>query len=325
MTPGPDQLLEMYAAMLRVRLFEERARELYAGGRIPGFIHLSVGQEAVAVGVCAALRRDDYLLSTHRGHGHLIAKGGSLRALMAELYGKATGCCKGKGGSMHIADASVGYLGANGVLAAGCVLAPGVGLSIQMRKTDQVVVAIFGDGAANRGPFHEGVNLAALWRAPAVFVCENNRWASTTAQAVSTAGGSIAQRAAGYGIPGVTVDGNEGLAVFEAVGEAVARARRGEGPSLVEAQTIRWLGHYEGDPQLYRGKDEVAEGRSRDPVGRLRQVLEERNLLDAAHAVRIEAAVKGEIDDAVAFAEASPLPDARAAFEDLFAFYPWRD
>ncbi|OGL06840.1 MAG: pyruvate dehydrogenase (acetyl-transferring) E1 component subunit alpha [Candidatus Rokubacteria bacterium RIFCSPLOWO2_02_FULL_68_19] len=325
MTPGPDQLLEMYAAMLRVRLFEERARELYAGGRIPGFIHLSVGQEAVAVGVCAALRRDDYLLSTHRGHGHLIAKGGSLRALMAELYGKATGCCKGKGGSMHIADASVGYLGANGVLAAGCVLAPGVGLSIQMRKTDQVVVAIFGDGAANRGPFHEGVNLAALWRAPAVFVCENNRWASTTAQAVSTAGGSIAQRAAGYGIPGVTVDGNEVLAVFEAVGEAVARARRGEGPSLVEAQTIRWLGHYEGDPQLYRGKDEVAEGRSRDPVGRLRQVLEERNLLDAAHAVRIEAAVKGEIDDAVAFAEASPLPDARAAFEDLFAFYPWRD
>ena len=323
--PGPDQLLEMYAAMLRVRLFEERARELYAGGRIPGFIHLSVGQEGVAVGVCAALRRDDYLLSTHRGHGHLIAKGGSLRALMAELYGKATGCCKGKGGSMHIADASVGYLGANGVLTAGCVLAPGVGLSIQMRKTDQVVVAIFGDGAANRGPFHEGVNLAALWRAPAVFVCENNRWASTTAQAVSTAGGSIAQRAAAYGIPGVTVDGNDVLAVFEAVGEAVARARRGEGPSLVEAQTIRWLGHYEGDPQLYRGKDEVAEGRSRDPVGRLRQVLEERNLLDAAHAERVEAAVKSEIDDAVAFAETSPLPDARAAFEDLFAYYPWRD
>ncbi len=325
MTPGPDQLLEMYAAMLRVRLFEERARELYAGGRIPGFIHLSVGQEAVAVGVCAALRRDDYLLSTHRGHGHLIAKGGSLRALMAELYGKATGCCKGKGGSMHIADASVGYLGANGVLAAGCVLAPGVGLSIQMRKTDQVVVAIFGDGAANRGPFHEGVNLAALWRAPAVFVCENNRWASTTAHAVSTAGGSVAQRAAGYGIPGVTVDGNEVLAVVEAVGEAVARARRGEGPSLVEAQTIRWLGHYEGDPQLYRGKDEVAEGRSRDPVGRLWQVLEARNLLDAAHAARIEAAVKGEIDDAVAFAEASPLPDSRSAFEDLFAYYPWPD
>ena len=265
--PGPDQLLEMYAAMLRVRLFEERARELYAGGRIPGFIHLSLGQEGVAVGVCAALRRDDYLLSTHRGHGHLIAKGGSLRALMAELYGKATGCCKGKGGSMHIADASVGYLGANGVLTAGCVLAPGVGLSIQMRKTDQVVVAIFGDGAANRGPFHEGVNLAALWRAPAVFVCENNWWASTTAHAVSTAGGSIAARAAGYGIPGVTVDGNDVLAVFEAVGEAVARARRGEGPSLVEAQTIRWLGHYEATPSSTAARTRSPKGGAGIPWG----------------------------------------------------------
>jgi TPP-dependent pyruvate/acetoin dehydrogenase alpha subunit len=315
----------MYGAMLRIRLFEERGRELYANGRIPGFIHLSTGQEGVAVGVGAALRRDDYLLSTHRGHGHLIAKGGSLRALMAELYGKATGCCKGKGGSMHIAEASVGYLGANGVLTAGCVLAPGVGLSIQMRKTDQVVVAIFGDGAANRGPFHEGVNLAALWRAPVVFVCENNRWASTTAYAVSTAGGSIAARAAGYGIPGVAVDGNDVLAVFGACSDAVARARRGEGPSLVEAHTIRWVGHYEGDPQPYRSKEEVEEGRRRDPVARLRADLEGRGFFDAAHAARIGDAVRAEIEDAVAFAEASPLPDPRAAFEDLFAYYPWRD
>lgn len=324
-TPGPDQLLEMYTAMLRVRLFEERVREIYASGRMPGFLHLSIGQEAVAVGVCAALRKDDYLLSTHRAHGHLIAKGGSLRGLMAELYGRATGCCKGKGGSMHIADVSVGFLGANGVLTSGCVLAPGVGLSIQMRETDQVVVAIFGDGAANRGPFHEGVNLAALWRAPVVFVCENNWWASTTAHAVSTAGGSIAARAAGYGIPGVAVDGNDVLAVFKACAAAVARARRGEGPSLVEAQTIRWLGHYEGDPQLYRSKEEVAEGRRKDPIARLRAVLERGNLLDTAGASRIEAAVRAEIEDAVAFAEASPLPDPREAFEDLFAYYPWRD
>lgn len=323
--PGPDQLLAMYAGMLRIRLFEERARELYAHGRIPGFIHLSVGQEAVAVGVCSALRRDDYLLSTHRGHGHLIAKGGSLRALMAELYGKATGCCRGKGGSMHIADASVGFLGANGVLTAGCVLAPGVGLSIQMRQTDQVAVAFFGDGAANRGPFHEGINLAALWRAPVVFVCENNWWASTTAHALSTAGGSIAARAAGYGIPGFTVDGNDALQVFEACASAVTRARRGEGPSLIEAQTVRWLGHYEGDPQLYRPKEEVAQGRRNDPVARLRRVLEQRNLLDTEHAGRIEAAVRDEVEDAVAFAEASPLPESRAAFEDLFAYYPWPD
>jgi TPP-dependent pyruvate/acetoin dehydrogenase alpha subunit len=324
-TPGPDQLLQMYAAMLRIRRFEERVRELYAGGRIPGFIHLSIGQEAVAVGVSSTLRRDDYLFSTHRGHGHFIAKGGALRALMAELYGKATGCSKGKGGSMHLADVSVGYLGANGVLTAGCVLAPGAGLSIKMRKTDQVAVAIFGDGAANRGPFHEGINLAALWRAPVVFVCENNGWASTTGHAVSTAGGSIAARAAGYGIPGVAVDGNDVLAVFEACAEAMARARRGDGPSLIEAQTIRWVGHYEGDPQLYRGKGEVAEGRRRDPVAGLRTHLEERNLLDPAGEESVELAIRGEIEDAVAFAESSPLPDPRAAFDDLFAYYPWAD
>src|SRR6266508_4241818 len=233
--PGPDQLVQIYTSMLRIRRFEERARELYQAGRIPGFIHLSIGQEAVAVGVCAALRRDDYVLSTHRGHGHFLAKGGSARALMAELYGRSTGCCKGKGGSMHIADASVGYLGANGVLTSGCVLAPGVGLSIRMRKTDQVVVALFGDGAANRGPFHEGVNLAALWRAPVVFVCENNFWASTTAHDASTAGGSVAARAAGYGIPGRAVDGNDVLATHAALVEAVGRARQGQGPALIEA------------------------------------------------------------------------------------------
>jgi TPP-dependent pyruvate/acetoin dehydrogenase alpha subunit len=315
----------MYASMLRIRRFEERARELYHGGRIPGFIHLSIGQEGVAVGVCAALRRDDYLLSTHRGHGHLIAKGGSPRGLMAELYGKRTGCCKGKGGSMHIADTSVGYLGANGVLTAGCVLAPGVGLSIQMRKTDQVVVALFGDGAANRGPFHEGLNLAALWRAPAVFVCENNGWASTTAHEASTAGGSIAARAAGYGIPGVTVDGSDVLATYAAVSEAVERARRAEGPSLVEARVTRFVGHYEGDPQAYRSKEEIEEGRRNDPIARLRSHLERQGLLEAAPAARIAAAVEVEIQDAVAFAESSPLPEAREALEDLFVHYPWSD
>jgi len=195
MAPAPDLLLGMYAGMLRVRLVEERVRELFATGRLPGFLHTSIGQEACAVGACAALRADDYVLSTHRGHGHLIAKGGSLRGLMAELYGKANGVCHGKGGSMHLADASVNYLGANGVLAAGCVLAPGVGLSIRRRGSTQVVVTFFGDGAANRGPFHEGVNLAAIWTLPVVFFCENNRWASSTASGLSVAGGSIAARA----------------------------------------------------------------------------------------------------------------------------------
>jgi acetoin:2,6-dichlorophenolindophenol oxidoreductase subunit alpha len=227
----------MYAGMLRVRLFEERVRELFASGRIPGFLHASVGQEATAVGAACALRPDDYVLSTHRGHGHLVAKGGALRGLMAELYGKANGICHGKGGTMHIADVSVGYLGANGVLAAGCVLAPGVGLSIKQRQSGQVALTFFGDGAANRGPFHEGVNMAALWRLPVIFFCENNRWASTTAHACSAAGGSIAARAAGYGIPGETIDGNDVLAVYDAVSRAAERGRRGEGPSLIAARS----------------------------------------------------------------------------------------
>jgi acetoin:2,6-dichlorophenolindophenol oxidoreductase subunit alpha len=324
-SPGPDVLLQMYAGMLRVRMFEERVRELFATGRIPGFLHVSIGQEAVAVGVSAALRADDYVLSTHRGHGHLIAKGGSLRGLMAELYGKASGICHGKGGTMHIADVSVGYLGANGVLATGCVVAPGVGLSIKHRKSTQVVITFFGDGAANRGPFHEGVNLAALWKLPVLFVCENNRWASSTAHALSTAGGSIAARAAGYGIPGESVDGNDVLAVHETVARAVARARSGAGPTLIEAHTIRWVGHFEGDGQAYRGKDEVADGRRTDPIARLEQYLTEQRMLDGAHAARIRDGLRAEIDDAVAFAEASALPEPQDALTDLYAHWPWRD
>jgi TPP-dependent pyruvate/acetoin dehydrogenase alpha subunit len=323
--PGPDALLQMYAGMLRVRLFEERVRELFANGRIPGFLHTSIGQEATAVGAAAALRSDDYVFSTHRGHGHLIAKGGSVRGLMAELYGKASGICHGKGGTMHIADASVGYLGANGVLASGCVLAPGVGLSIKHRQSRQVVVTFFGDGAANRGPFHEGVNMAALWKLPVIFFCENNRWASTTAHAESAAGGSIAARAAGYGIPGESVDGNDVLVVHDAVSRAAERARRGDGPSLIEAHTVRWVGHFEGDAQAYRGKDEVADGRARDPIARLGGLLQSRGLLDGEHIGRIRAGVTAEIDDAVAHAEASPLPEPAEALTDLFAHYPWRD
>ncbi|MBM3221732.1 MAG: thiamine pyrophosphate-dependent dehydrogenase E1 component subunit alpha [Candidatus Rokubacteria bacterium] len=328
--PTGELLLEMYVRMLRVRLFEERARELFANARIPGFLHTSVGQEAVAVGVATALRRDDYILSTHRGHGHLVAKGGALRGLMAELYGKANGICHGKGGTMHIADVSVGYLGANGVLASGCVLAPGVGLSIRHRKSDQVVVTLFGDGAANRGPFHEGVNMAALWKLPVIFVCENNRWASTTAHALSTAGasarpagGSIAARAAGYGIPGESVDGNDVLAVWRAVSRA--RARAAQGPSLIEAHTIRWVGHFEGDGQAYRGKDEVAEGRRTDPIARQAALLAERGLLDAAGADDMRRRMSAEIDDAVSHAEASPLPEPHEALTDLFAEWSWRE
>ncbi|MFQ5521067.1 MAG: thiamine pyrophosphate-dependent dehydrogenase E1 component subunit alpha, partial [Candidatus Methylomirabilia bacterium] len=320
---SPETLLSLYRVMLRIRRFEERVRDIYASGRMPGFIHLSIGQEAVAAGVCGPLRPDDFVMSTHRGHGHMIAKGGSLRGLMAELYGKRTGCCKGKGGSMHIAEVAVGFLGANGVLTTGLLEAAGVGLAAQMQQTHQVCVAIFGDGGANRGPFHEAVNLAAIWRLPVVFVCENNWWASTTAFELSTAGGSVAGRAPGYGIPGVTVDGNDAVAVYSSVASAVSMARAGQGPSLIEARTIRWRGHFEGDPQTYRSKEEVAEGRRQDPILRLAAQLEQRGLFDAAQAKAVEVGVQRAIDDAVAFAEASPLPEPREALEDLFVHYPW--
>ena len=319
-----ETMLWMYETMVTIRRFEEQSRREADAGKLRG-MHSSIGQEAVPTGICAHLRDDDFVLGTHRSHHHCIAKGVDLKEMMAELLGKATGTNKGKGGTMHIADASVGYLGANGVLASGCVVAPGVGLSIKQRRSGQVVLTFFGDGAANRGPFHEGVNMAAIWALPVVFFCENNRWASTTASALSAAGGSIAARAAGYGIPGETLDGNDVLAVHAAVSRAAARARRGDGPSLIEARTIRWVGHFEGDAQAYRSKEEAAEGRRTDPIARLERLLEERGLLDAAGAERIRTAVTTEIDDAIAHAEASPLPDPREALTDLFAHYPWRE
>ncbi len=314
----PRLTADLYRTVLRIRRAEERIRDLYASGRMPGFIHLSIGQEAVAAGACAPLRRDDMITSTHRGHGHYLAKGGSLRGLIAELYGRATGCCRGKGGSMHIADVAAGYLGANGVLTAGLPLACGVGLSARLRGTDQVCVAIFGDGAANRGPFHEAVNLAAIWRLPVVFLCENNGWASSTAVSASTAGGSIAARAAGYGIPGATVDGQDAVLVHETVATAVARARAGTGPSLVEAQVIRWQGHFEGDPQSYRDKTEVAEGRRMDPLLRLADRLRALSAWDDRWAKDTDEAILAEVDEAVAWAEASPDPEPDDALSDLF-------
>jgi pyruvate dehydrogenase E1 component alpha subunit len=315
----------LYQVALRVRRVEERIRDLYAAGRMPGFIHLSLGQEGVAAGACLALRRDDTVTSTHRGHGHYLAKGGSLRGLVAELYGKATGCCRGKGGSMHLADVAAGYLGANGVLTAGLPLACGAGLSARMRGTDQVCVAFFGDGAANRGPFHESINLAAVWRLPVVFVCENNWWASTTSFQAATAGGSVAARGAGYGVPSEAIDGNDAVAVHQTVGQAVARARAGGGPSLVEARTIRWQGHFEGDPQGYRGRDEVAAGRRADPVVRLADRLRANGGWDDEWAKEVEEAILAEIDDAVAFAERSPDPDPADALRDLFVHDPGGD
>lgn len=309
----------MYRTMVKIRLFETLAGEYFAAGQIPGFIHLSIGQEGSSVGVCSCLRPDDYVATTHRGHGHMIAKGADVKRMAAELFGKATGYCKGKGGSMHIADFSIGILGANGVVAGGLPLIVGAGLSIKLRRTDQVAVVFFGDGAANRGPVHEAMNLASIWKLPVLFVIENNQYASTTPQSYSCAIGDLCQRAAAYNMPGYGVDGNDVLAVRETAARAVAEARAGRGPSLIENKTYRVRGHFEGDPQKYREAAEVQRWQAEnDPIRRFEDFLRRRGVLTAKKMRRIEEEVRAELDAAVAFAKESPFPRPEEALEDLF-------
>jgi pyruvate dehydrogenase E1 component alpha subunit len=314
-----EKLIDMYRVMVRIRTFEERVVKEFAAGHIPGFVHVYSGEEAVATGACANLRTDDYITSTHRGHGHLIAKGGRTDRMMAELYGKKTGYNKGKGGSMHIAEVDIGILGASAIVAAGIPIAGGAALSAKMRGTDQVAVCFFGDGASNTTRFHEGINLASIWKLPIVYVIENNAYAETTPISYAMNIPNIASRAAAYGIPGITIDGNDVLAVYEAVGEAVARARRGEGPSLVECKTCRWHGHYEGDTHTYRTKDEIEECKKRDPIPRFRKRLIEMGVLTEKQADKIDQEVGKEIDEAVKFAEESPLPAPEETLEDVYA------
>lgn len=315
-----EVMLDLYRTMCRIRAFETSVAELFAANRMPGHVHLSTGEEAVAAGVCCALRKDDYITSTHRGHGHMIAKGAETRRMMAELYGKTTGYCKGKGGSMHIADFSLGVLGANGVVAGGFPIAVGAGLSCKLRKSDQVVACFFGDGASNRGTFHEGLNMASIWKLPILFVCENNQFASTTPFSYSTSVKSIAVRAEGYAIPGKSVDGNQVLKVREAVLEAVDRARRGKGPTLLEAMTYRIRGHYEGDPQRYRTKEEIEEqAKKRDPIRQFRDLLSKKELLSKDLDRQIQDEIGQEMREAIRFAEESPLPLPADALEGLYA------
>lgn len=314
-----EELIGLYRTMCRIRAFETKVQELFAANMIPGFVHLSIGEEAVAAGVSSVLRPDDYITSTHRGHGHVLAKGADPRRMMAELFGKKTGYCKGKGGSMHIADFSVGVLGANGVVAGGFPIAVGAGLSCKLRSTDQVVVCYFGDGASNRGPVHEAMNMASIWKLPILFVCENNQYASTTAMSYSTSVDRISLRAPGYSMPGITVDGNDVLAVREAAAQAVARARKGQGPTLLEALTYRWRGHFEGDPQRYRSKQEVEKAKGRDPILKLAGTLRKKKLLSRELEERIHREVGEEIEAAVLFAQESPYPEPEEALEDLYA------
>jgi pyruvate dehydrogenase E1 component alpha subunit len=314
-----EEKLDLYKKMLTVRAFEEKAGELFAENLIPGFIHLSIGEEASSVGTCSVLRDDDYVASTHRGHGHLIAKGADTKKMFAELFGKKTGYCKGKGGSMHIADFSIGILGANGVVGGGFPIIIGAGLSIKLRKTDQVGVVFFGDGAANRGTFHEAANMAAIWKLPVIFVCENNLYASTTPAKYSLGGGSVAGRAAAYGMPGYVVNGNDILEVRKTVGLAVKQAREGNGPSIVENKTYRFRGHFEGDPQRYRAKKEIEDFRRKgDPIQLFKAALKKERILTEKLDKNFRDEVTTLIEEAVRYAQDQPLPQPEEALEDLF-------
>ena len=313
-----EQMRNMYRTMVRIRKFESNAQTDFANGRIPGFLHLYLGEEAIATGVCQNLRKDDYITSTPRGHGHIISKGGDMRYMMAELYGKATGYCKGKGGSMHIADRDLGILGANGIVGAGQDIAVGAGLSCSYRHTDQVCVCFFGDGSTNQGTFHEALNLASIWKLPVVFVCENNHFGISMSQSRHQAIKDIADRAAAYGIPGVAVDGNDVMAVYEAASEAIARARKGQGPTLIECKTWRWRGHFEGDPAIYKDPKEQAAWLAREPVKRYRKFLEENEVMTPAEMDQVDAEIDREIVEAVKFAEESPLPKPEDVGKDVY-------
>jgi TPP-dependent pyruvate/acetoin dehydrogenase alpha subunit len=316
---NPDiPLLDMYHTMLSLRRFEERCNYLYMQGRIPSTLHLYIGQEAVATGVCAHLRPDDYALSTHRPHGHALAKGVSPQAIMAELYAKKTGCCRAKGGSMHVGDISVGMVPAIAIVGANIPIAAGIGLAFKRLGTDRVAVSFFGDGAANEGAFHEGLNMAAIWDLPVVYVCENNLYAASTPVSVAFGIEDIADRAAAYGMPGVTVDGNDAEAVYQVAGEAIARARRGEGPTLVECKTYRLCGHSRSDPRTYRAQAEEALWEEKDPIPRLGSRLSELGLATDEMLAAIEQEVTQLIDEAVAFAEESPSPDPAETLDHVF-------
>ncbi len=317
---GPEALKEMLQAMHLIRAFEERAEQLYMLGKVHGTMHLSIGQEATAIGAANAMQDGDYLLNHHRGHGHCMAWGSDPNRMMAEFMGRETGYCRGRGGSMHIADVDSNNLGANGIVAGGIPIAVGVGLSIKMRRTNQVCLVIFGDGAANEGAFHEALNMASIWALPIVFLCENNQYAMSMPVEKAFNIENISQRAAAYGLPGITVDGNDPLAVYSAVSEAAARARRGEGASLVEAKTYRYKGHSKSDKQAYRSREEVRDWQdNRDPILRFANLLVLAGVITEAEAATMRDQAIATIDEAVEFSENSPEPSVADILDGVYA------
>jgi len=317
-----EKLIDMYRMMVRIRAFEDKLAADFGAGKIPGFVHLSQGQEANGTGVCANLRREDIITSTHRAHGHVVAKGGndySLAPMMAEIYGKSTGVNKGKAGSQHLSDLDIGVLVAEGIQGTALTMGVGAALSLKMKDTDNVAVAFIGDGTLNTGRFHEGMNMASAWKLPLICYCENNVFAESTNIYDSTNLNNITDRAAAFNIPGIAVDGNDVLAVYEVAAEAVARARKGDGPTFIEGKTCRQRGHFEGDADLYRTDTDRDECRKKDPIVRFRKKLVEMGAVTEADADKINAEVQQEIDEAEKFALDSPVPDIKEVLTDVFA------
>ena len=314
-------LVDLYTKMLKIRKFEEKTAELFARGFIPGLVHLYIGEEAVAVGVCANLRKEDYVVSTHRGHGHSIAKGGNVKRMFAELLGKKTGYSKGRGGSMHMVIPEIGVICSSGIVGAGIPIATGLGLAIDVKQTDQVVACFFGDGASNTGTFHEGINMAAAWKLPVIFVCENNLYAISVPFKKVTLVKNVADRAVAYGIPSVVVDGMDVIMVYKAVQEAVRRSREGEGPTLIECKTYRFRGHYEGDPKkggTYRSEAEMLDWEKKCPITNFKAKLIQKGFLTENKAEEITQKCIKEIEEAVEFAMESPYPSPNEILDNLF-------
>ncbi|MBE3558136.1 MAG: thiamine pyrophosphate-dependent dehydrogenase E1 component subunit alpha [Ktedonobacteraceae bacterium] len=315
----PRQLRSVLQTMYRIRAFEEKVDELFMRGEVHGTTHLSIGEEAIPSAALIALRPDDYITSTHRGHGHCISKGADLNLMMAELLGKETGYCRGRGGSMHIADVASGNLGANGVVGGGIPIATGVGLSIKLQQKDNLCLCFFGDGAANEGTFHESINLAAVWDLPVIYLCENNQYGMSMSTRRAMRNETIAQRASAYGIVGERVDGNDVFAVYRAVHKAAQRARSGQGPTLIEAVTYRYKGHSKSDQNRYRTRDEIRTWQQRDPIKRFTAFLIEHGVLSQQEIEQEEAAAYQAVEDAYQFALHSPDPDPAALLEGVYA------
>ena len=313
-----EKKVELLKMMIKIRFFEEKARELYYNGSIRGTLHLSIGQEAIAAGACLAINKDDYIVSNHRGHGHCIAKGSDERKVLAEILGKEDGCCAGRGGSMHIFDIPAGVMGTNGIVGGGIPISTGVGLGIVLNRVKKVVLCFFGDGASNEGSFHEAINLAAVWKLPVIFICENNQFGDTTPYRDVTPINNISDRSVSYGIEGKNIDGNNVLKVYTEVSEAVEKARKKEGPTLIECCTYRWEGHHLGDPCVYRTKDEVAEWKKKCPIVRFKKLLKKESVLSDDEIKEIDDEIKQKIERAEEFALSSKSPNPDKVLDHIY-------